>query len=242
MSEAPDRADKIRHSLLTIRQCWDAMLPRSPRGTTAGTIGRTSHTPLPIPASILDVRAQTRSRLAGWCLVVIDDLDLHPSLDGQDAVGMARFLDVHAGYLAQHEAVEDVIEELADSERRCERIAEPPGALEFVGRCQVCDGDLRARQGGAALCRDCGQLVDAQTTREQLTREAEDRLMTASELVEIAHRLWDDPVTLVRINRWAKGGHLLAHGTKPMGERSLPLYRVGDVATALARMNTRRAS
>lgn len=239
MSEPPDHVAHIRQALNTIRNCWDEMLPDSPRQVTTGTIGRTDSKPLPIPVHTLDVRAQALARLASWCLLVIEDQDLHPRLDGLDAVGMARFLDTHADYLASHPAAEDVVDELGESARKIDRVVDRPGPLEFVGRCEVCGGDLRARDKSAALCRDCGASVDAAATREQLTREAEDRLMTAAELVAIAHRLWDEPVTHVRISRWVKSGQLSTHGHVQDGERKYALHRVGDVSVLVARQTTR---
>lgn len=224
--EPRDDAARIRQALWTIRMCWPQMLPLAPRPPRAGIVGRAPDVPLPVPVSILDLRALTLSRLASWALVVADDQDLHTSLDGADALGLCRFLDTHADYLAAHPAAGDVLDELGDSARRCDRVVDHPGPLEFVGRCEVCSGDLRARSGGNALCRDCGASVDPVTTRESLVRQAEDRLLTAAEIVRLAHRLWDQPVTHVHLSRWVKRGLLPVKGRTP-DEHAL--HRIGDV-------------
>lgn len=225
----------IRGALHTIRTHWDDMLPDAPRPPTAGTIGRTQSKPLPIPVHVLDVRAETLTRLASWALLVIEERQSSAALNGWDAPAMAGFLTIHADYLGEHDAGADAAAELADSARKVIGICEPRGALEFVGPCE-CGGDLRARPGEAATCKTCHVKVDAQATRDQLVREAEDRLLTAAELVAIAHRLWDHPVSHVRISRWVSAGDLVQHGSIARGERVMPTYRVGDVGNLLDRL------
>lgn len=236
MTEPPE--NRIRQALWTVISAWDDMLPDGPRVVTAGTIGRTAEEPLPIPPHILDARALTLGRLAGWCLVVIEDRELNTALDGLDVVGMARFLDVHADWLAGHDAADVVLDELSDAARRILRIVEPRGALEFVGPCEVCGDDLRAHPGSSAVCRGCRVVVDAVATREALLREAGDRLMTAAELVTLAPRLWDVQVSFMRINRWVRAGRLVAHGER----EDRPVYRVGDVAGLVSEIPERRSA
>lgn len=227
----------IRQALVGIQTSWAAMLPTGPRAIRSGTIGRSSEVALPVPAHVLDVRRETTERLAGWATIVADDLDLHTSLDAYDVPAVCGLLLTHADYLAEHPASEDCLEELADSARRCIGIAEPPGAREFVGRCGICEGDLRAYHRGPAVCSDCRAVVDPETIRESVMEAALDRTYTAAEVVSLAHRLWDYPVTHVHVSRWVKRGRLL-----PVTEHEIPArYRMRDVAALVEEHHRRHA-
>lgn len=171
----------------------------------------------------------------------------HPLVEGRhrlsalDVVRMARFVDTHAEWLAAHEAGQDAADELTASAEKVSSVIEPPGAREFVGRCSVCQGDLRARDGAAALCRECGTIVDTATYRDQAVRQAEDRLMTAAEIVRLAPRMWDHPVTHVHLSRWATRREIVPHA-HTFGPDPRPMYRVGDVRDLVTRHAERRGA
>lgn len=228
---SPDTADRIRRALEEIARAWPHMLPTAPAATLQGVIGRNTGAatlPGPVPVTTLDVRAQTRARLAGWCLVVIDDLDLHPSLDGQDAAGMCRFLDTHADHLGRHEAARDVVDELADSARACTRIAYPAHTEpQYVGPCQGCGFDLYRRYGASQVtCSNCGQHEEADDLSARLLEQLKDRLMTPMEMARAVPGLLQVPINPTTLAQWKARGRLVAHGKDSRGR---DLFRVGDV-------------
>jgi len=71
-----DHAKQIRRALDTIIEHWDATL-EPVRRATGSHVKATREPPMPISANVLDVRAMCRSRMAAWCLLVMDERDLH---------------------------------------------------------------------------------------------------------------------------------------------------------------------
>lgn len=181
-----------------------------------------------------------RVRVCG-CGIAPKSTNLDHRLPATDTVAVVRFLTTHADYLA---TIDDAVDEIATAAAVVERIAEPPSPLEFVGQCDVCKGDLRSRDGGRALCRDCGNIVDADATRDRLVTESEQRIMPAAEIVTLAPRLWPDArVTHVHLHRWVKRGDLISPGQVMCDDGIMrPGYRVKDVAILAARHASRRSA
>lgn len=220
----------IRTALATITACWDLMLPDAPTATTAGTIGRHATTStLPVPAHILDVRAQTLARMSGWVGVVIADRRLRTSVDRHDVHAMADLLATHADWLAAHDAAGDAAAELGHSARKCRAVADP-AALRFAGVCQICGADLMG-DGKVATCRQCKAVVDGQTQQATVAAAVRTRLLTAQEIVDLSpslgHRL-----THTQVHRWVARGQLVSKGTGPTGRA---LYSAADVCEQIAR-------
>lgn len=148
----------------------------------------------------------------------------HP-LPATNIPALATFLTTHANWLATNPLAVEQINRTATTIRH---LADPRGARQFVGPCPTCGHDLRAYPGETARCTGpgCSTELEPEAQRTRLVKEAEDKLYTASEIVGLAHRLWDYPVTNVHITRWKNAGRLIPHGA--IGKRDL--YRVGDVA------------
>lgn len=228
MTRPPDvehsPAFRIRNALLTITRCWPQMLPTAPKATISGTIGRhSSESQPPVPLHVLDARRITLEYLRSWALVVIDDRNLHPKLDGNDADGMARLLKAHADWLAEHEAAGDVLAQLEDCARKCQGIAEPFAALKFAGVCDVCAGDLMG-DGKTARCKGCKQVVDGETQAESIRAAVRDRLMTAQELVTLSPQV-GKRLHRFQFDRWVRAGKIGSHATNVDGK---PMYPVSE--------------
>jgi hypothetical protein len=160
VSDANDDAQRIRHSLATIRGSWPDMLPVMPRRD----LGPQAHTPPgskpPTSIGALSTRRYVCERLASWCRLVLldnsEDEDEQPTIDGTDAPTMCAYLDRWADFLAWHDTGHDAALELAEDARRCETIAQDIRRRRFeVGRCightentegerAACDGTLYA--------------------------------------------------------------------------------------------------
>lgn len=221
---------RILDALHTITTVWDDMLPTGPAAVSTGTIGRhaTGSRP-PVPAHVLDVRALTLSVLSSWSLAVIDDLDLHPTLDGQNAHQLAQWLTTHVGHLAAHEASSDVVDELEDAARKCLGVAQPRAEQRFAGVCDVCAGDLYGDHH-KVRCKQCAQVVDGATQQERVRDAVRDRLLTAQEIVDLSpnlgHRLRPD-----QVSRMVSRGLLVAKGQNQQGRA---LYSAEDVCDRIA--------
>lgn len=152
-----DRLEQsIRDACFAIAADWAESLHGRRVTPGAGFVRGTKEPPPPVALSTLDDRAECCSRLSGWAHVVMDEQDLHPTLDGNDAVGLTRFVSTHAAWFAEHPAGMDVARELADSARKIERLARPERRdFMVIGRCprQVaedgapieCGGQVRAK-------------------------------------------------------------------------------------------------
>ncbi len=215
---------RLRNALLTITRCWPHMLP-TVKATSTGTIGRhaTSSRP-PVPAHILDVRAEALSRLNGWTRIVLEERDLNTRLDGGNALAMGTFLKAHADWLADHPASEDVLDELEDSARRCQSVAEPHAALKFAGTCDVCGDDLMSN-GRTARCQGCEVVVDGDTQKERIRERVKDRLWTQAAIVALSPNRGCG-LRADQVSRWVKRKDLIAHGVNRQG---LATYSAEDV-------------
>jgi len=251
MSEDP--AAKIRRALGSILMCWEDSL--EPVRRSAGSHVKTSREPpLPISAHILDVRAQTRARMAGACHMVIQERDLHTEhLSALNVIAMADLLDRHADWLATCRCPEVVAAELEKSARDLRAITTPyrkdwqslgtcPLTVEVVVEVegkdvlevQGCTGTIRAYGGDTdPYCDGCGvQAVTTWWEQRMFTDPELRRLLTAAELVTFIHAQFGRPVTQVAIRQWIRRGIITKADTNDKGQT---LYDKGAVAYALQR-------
>jgi hypothetical protein len=243
-----DRVEQsIRDACFAIAADWAASLHG--RRVTPGTgyVRGTKEPPPPVALSTLDDRAECCARLAGWALVVIDEPDLHPKLDALDAVMLARFVDTHAGWFAEHPAGLDVARELGDSARKIERLARPERRdYVVIGECPrtvasaegeqvMCGRLVRAYpEKNIIKCPGCGH-EDTLAWWESVIvpNLAEKALLTVGELVMYLHREAGQQVTEDQIRQWASRGRIRRHGRDGRGRT---LY---DRVAVLAWVNVR---
>lgn len=239
-----DPYPRILKALKTIIENYDATL--EPVRRAPGSRVDTSHeAPLPISADVLDKRAMCRSRMAGWCLVVIEDRDLHTEhLSGLDVFGMADLLKRHADWLGGHEAAAEVVDELEASARDLRGIAVPYRKdWQSLGACPLevdstdgpvlCGGQVRAYPDKDPKCQSCD--VEAVTTwweQRMFTDPELRKLLTADELVMFIHKQFGRPVTKVAIRQWVARKIIAKADTDDKGRT---LYDKGAVAYALER-------
>jgi hypothetical protein len=227
-----DRVEQsIRDACFAIAADWAASLHG--RRVTPGTgyVRGTKEPPPPVALSTLDDRAECCARLAGWALVVIDERELHPKLDGLDAVMLARFVDTHAGWFAEHPAGLDVARELADSARKIERLARPERRdYVVIGECPrtvasaegeqvVCGRLVRAYpEKNIIKCPGCGHEDTLAWWESVIVPNLEDKpLLTVGELVMVLHRRTGRQIPEGTIRQWASTGHIRRHGKDKRG-------------------------
>lgn len=104
-----------------------------------------------------------------------------------------------------------------------------PGPLQSLGPCDDCGRALGAASGQAAVtCSGCGAQYDVPTRRRALLAEAEEQLLTATELSRVMPELLGDQLAELKVDRiwkWASRGRLV--------QRPGKRYRVGDVLALL---------
>lgn len=244
MSDAFELAGQIRKALTTITKHWNDTL--EPVRRAPGSHVKTSKTPpLPISADILDKRAMCRSRMAGWCLVVIDDRDLHTErLSGLDIFAMSDLLTRHADWLGSHEAAADVVDELEASARDIRGIAVPHRKdWQSLGACPlevdtedgpvICGGQVRAYPDADPKCQSCGIEGVTSWWEKVMFKDPElTRLLTAADLVTFIHAQFGRVVTQVAIRQWVARGVITKASTDDKGRT---LYDRGAVAYSLER-------
>lgn len=115
-----------------------------------------------------------------------------------------------------------------------------PGGCGLEYTDVVCTRILYATPGEPFVrCGDCGSTYDVANRRDQLLREAEDRMATVEMITRIVTTLGDRDVraskVAARIRQWAVRGRITSHGTRIIDGRLRPVYRIGDVLDLLAR-------
>ena len=244
MSE-PDVGRQIRKALTGITDHYDASLEPVRRGP-GSHVKASKEPPMPISAHVLDVRAMTRARLSGWCLVVMQDRELHPKggISGLDVWGMVGFLDTHSDWLGSHEAGDVALDEFETSARELTHIAAPkardwmslgtcPLIFEVAGEPTPCMGTVRAYSDCDPYCDGCGtEAVVSWWERAMFNDPELTRLVTATELVLIVHKEFGKVIKTPTIRKWVERNIIEAAGQDEQGRT---LFDRGSVAYALAR-------
>ena len=214
-----DLTSRILKALGSILMCWEDTL-EPVRRAPGGHATVAAFAPLPVSAHILDVRAQTRARMAGACRMVIDERDLHTEhLSGFDVIAMADLIDRHAEWLAQHQAAAVVVSELEASASELRAISAPhrkewqslgtcPLTIEVEGEHVGCTGTIRAYPDADPYCDGCRvEAVVAWWEREQFPEMGVmHRLVTAPELITFIHQQIGRRVAAVTIRQWLNKG------------------------------------
>jgi len=189
--------------------------------------------PPPVSLHVLDVRAMCCSRLAGWARVVLEERQLtHSSLQAGDALGLARFLMVHAGWLGEHEAGQDAADEIDTSARELRALALPdPPTGVVIGRCPVldiaeevtiCEGTVRAKPGEPIRCERCGSTGTLDWWHSLMFGDTElAPLVTARDLVGIIANQTGHVIDPATIRKWVERGKVERSGSD---EKGRPLY------------------
>jgi len=243
LTDTFDTAKRIRTALYDIIDYYAAALNAGGTGARM-RIKASKEAPLPVSAHILDVRAEACTRLAGWAQVVLEGRDLrYHQLSTGDALGLGRFLVVHADWLAG-EAGTDPADELETSARDLKSIV-LPHRREWMplGVCPLvtdspdgpipCTGTVRAYPTCDPYCDKCGvEAVVSWWERVMFADPELTRLVTAPELVVAIHREFGRVVVEATIRQWVARGVIEPSGSD---EKGRTLYDRAGVIYALTR-------
>lgn len=155
----------------------------------------------------------------------------------------------------------DALDELSDACRILIRVVDRPADRVLAGRCPCGEYLYAIRTAATVTCRACNTGYDVQATRRILREQLGNALFTGAEIATLATYLGLTPnreATRNLIKVWASRGMIVAHGTyraepeedkaptdgveaeggdgddEQAEERSVPLYRFGDVIERLA--------
>lgn len=245
-------------ALATVRGLWDDMIPtptvrlgRTSRGGALLDDTATDDHDMPRIVRVIEARHEVTAVLNAWCRAVIEDHRVqHGIPGGHDVPGMCGFLTRWSHLMAEHEAAEVLLEEVADCAAKVRRHAEPqrPEGLR-LGACplvwqhpdtaddQSCPGRLHGTDDGWIRCDACGTLAVAAWWEEQMWGEQGAPMMTAEQLVTWLHRQYGLVVQPATVRQWVRRGDLARSGTDEQGRS---LYDRWAVETCLQR-RARRA-
>lgn len=157
-----------------------------------------------------------------WLLWHVQDVAVHP---------------LAAEAVSAFESVADRLERLVDRPQDrvyvgpCWKITEEelPAGMAGPLRLFECHADMFAKPGAAsASCRVCGHTVGVEDRKAWLAEHMEDIELTATNCSRAMATIGLS-VTVSQITVWATRSALLSRGRVNQGQRSLALYRVGDV-------------
>lgn len=209
------------------------------RGVGGGKGGKKpAERPSPVVWGASDARTHLKALLVSWALFCqaedVRNSSPYPGLPDDNLPALSRWLMWRVDGLALNEIGADAVEEITSAVAHCHRLIDRPADRQYLGRCgeEDCPGRLYARPGSdVARCDDCGTPVQADTLREGLLAELDDRLCTASEIARLSTYLGlkaDREQVRKRINQWAKRG--LARHPSVTGET---VFRFGEVYARL---------
>ena len=192
---------------------------RNVGGSSGGK--KASERPSPVVWGASEARTDLKAVLVSWALYCdaenVRNSDPHGGLPDDDLVAISRYLMWRVDGLMLVEIGPDAVDEITSAVAHCHRLIDRPADRQFLGRCQECneDGSLYARPGSEwATCDLCGCKIEAQTVRDSLLAELDDRLCTAAEIAHLSTYLGlkaDREQVRKRINQWNKRGLIVEH-------------------------------
>jgi hypothetical protein len=214
---------------------------------------KVAHRPGPKPAEVeldpvkleFDLRAsaaleQLRVSLRGWVDNLADDLGVTGF--APDLSGSARCLSARMSIIRTKDWAPDLYAEVMDAIRAATRAIDAPPELAFMGHCPTisdvdghpCGAELWAKTGATSgWCRQCGADVDLEDLRGRLIAQAK-HVKAPAAVIARALTAQGQPLDAMRIYQWRKRGHIVPVAKDQ--RTGADLYRLGDVADVLARM------
>lgn len=199
----------------------------------------------PVNVGALDAANDVTLILFGWTRCLADDtnVEIPTELDG---ASLARHLRQHVDRIAQRQWAPDMAGEIHDQWRRVKRMTEPPVA-NYIGPCQAagkpqCRG-LFTGDNRIDHCAKCGADFDLAAvqaaTNERMFHGVRS---TNGTPMELAQQLREAglKVTNKQITYWARKKLIAKRGEVAVGERTFPLYNLGEVEDAFYRMGGKR--
>jgi hypothetical protein len=180
---------------------------------------------------------QLRASLKGWAENLAEENGYTVSTKGQQHLGyFAVFLSARMSEVRMKGWAPDMYEEVTDAVRRARRAIDAPPDLVFMGRCrqESCGDELWCPADATEVrCWSCPAVYERDDLLAHYTGLAAD-VTAPAPVIARALTAQGKPLEVMRIYQWKRRGYLAPVG-KDMHTKN-DLYRLGDVAAVLARM------
>lgn len=226
-------ADRTAKRLRTIADLADAARDAAYGLVRYGAGGRRADIDAPLPGNLAasTVLDECTTAITTWARHVAEERGQAVPTGRDPLATAATWLAGQLEYVRHQRWVEQMVDEVADVERRIVRLADRPAERVLVGACP-CGTWLYAPPGREVVeCHGCQAAYDVEASRTALWRALRDRTATAAGIATIAatagHRR-DRVHTLIRswaADRPGRPATLVAAGQRD----GQPVYRVGDV-------------
>ena len=198
----------------------------------------TDERPLPLRLGPMEAKRDLTDTLVKWAADVAETTRCAPWVDfvNGGTEQLAAYIFDNLGTITSHPTVGDCADEIGYAVITAQRAVDKPLQHQFVGPCDKCGADLYAHPKAATVtCRNtpCEAEYKISERREWLLEQAEDQLLTATEMSRALPDLLQQPLTASMIRNYASRGRLTQHPALPARPNE-PVYRVGDVLDLLA--------
>ncbi|MEU9839727.1 hypothetical protein AB0C69_10955 [Actinomadura sp. NPDC048032] len=190
--------------------------------------------PLPYDPHVSVAAAEVRRLLRILAVDVIAHETRADLPTDQSVTGLAAWIRPRVGWLRHHHRAPEYLDIALEAARVARRAVDRPAELLFAGPCDECGEDMYAHPAAAYVeCTHCDLVYEVTDRRAWLLRSAEDTLATTTEIAR-AISAYGQPLTPEAIRGYVHRGMLIPHGTRNVGRKTVPLYRLGDVLDLLA--------
>lgn len=205
---------------------------------------KASERPSPVSWGPSEARTHLRGLLVSWVRFCADEQvrsrGVGNGLPADTLVAMSAWMLNRVDGLLLHDIGSEAVDEITSAVAHCHRFVDRPAERQYLGTCTMCEsGRLYARGGSTwARCEECGIGINADTIRERLLTELDDRLCTAAEIARLSTYLGlkaDRDTVRKRINQWHSRDLLVAH---PAITDEVT-FRFGEVYERLVRIEYR---
>ena len=207
-----------------------------------------SERPLPLRLEPMEAKRDLAETLANWVQHVVTQHNAVPPHDipavapyvnkrgalveqrtNRQVLALAAWMVGHLGDVLIDPEAGNLADEIGYAVITAQRAVDKPLQLVYAGPCDECTTDLYAHPRKAEVaCRGCDAVYDITSRRQWLLGQAEDQLLTATEMSRALPGLLQKPLTAAMIRGLAFRGRLTQHPPLPNRPKD-PVYRVGDV-------------
>lgn len=212
--------------------CEDLQVTIAKQDRLGDTDGRsTDEHPLPLRLGPMEARRDLTATLWAWATHIAGRRNI-PAPECEP-MRLASFLRVFMGDIEDDEQAGDIADEIGYAVIMAQRTVDKPLQHVYAGPCDECGVDLYAHPRASDVsCRNCARDYDIDSRRKWMLKQAEDQLLTATEMSRALPGLLQQQLTAAMIRGLAHRGRLAAHPPHHSRPRD-PLYRVGDVIELL---------
>ena len=191
--------------------------------------------PLPLRIGPMEARRDLTETLRIWVWHVAVRSGVRITKTWLNPENLAGWLTTRIEHVDSDPLAGTLSDEIGSAVVRGWRTVDKPSERRYAGPCDSCEMDLYAHPHADEITCDCGATYRVDARRDWLLDQAEDHLLTATEMSRALPGLLPlDPkgrqpvLTAAMIRGWAHRGRLTQHPPHP-SQPLAPTYRVGDV-------------